>query len=248
MNQPIPFAKLDEDLGLSLEEGSNVVAALSAKGWAEYHTFGLVRLLIGGIEKVEELMEETYLEQQNRVLKKIYDMRGPRNLVAVPHLVGQLDIHAFNIYNMLTGLEEKGYIEWEGGDIVRMKQAGIEAIEEPEPKAHSINYTMNVQTNYGTIQQGRSNTIINQSLSEILPKLGGFIESIRETDFERRDKVVEELEEIKTLAEGKLSPGIWELIQAKFVSAETAMKVAGVVYKSHPYWPAISDFFNQFWK
>src|SRR5215217_7114246 len=77
-HQPIPFAALDEDLGLSEEQDSDVVAALSAKGWAEYSSFGLVRLLIGGVEKVEELMEETYLEKQKRLLLKIREVQGNR--------------------------------------------------------------------------------------------------------------------------------------------------------------------------
>jgi hypothetical protein len=247
----IPNGEICESLNLSEEDNVNIVTALAEKSWAKFHTFGHVVILVGGIEKAEQLMARTFLEKQNEVLLEIYEMRGPRNIVVVPHLIGRLDILAYEVYNILSGLEEKGWIEWGGGDMVRMKQAGIEAIEAPKDATPLISYTTNVQTNYGGIQQGHGNVQqINhrEPLSKVLPQLSSFVEAVRQQDFEDKEDVIRDLE--KALEVARANPGalpgeaVWTRVQSKLVTAKTAMELANLTYNTLPFWAMLWHYFT----
>jgi hypothetical protein len=243
---------LDEELATKLNmditEFRLHAEYLKEEGLIKYQTFSSISLTHEGRKEAERIMSEAYAEREHCVLLMIRDISRMSNLVFFQDLAQRLNMNEGELAIICSGLHNQNKINFPGGDFVEMKPAGYKALEPPEPKTSHISYTLQVQNNYGTIQQGQANTIINQSLSEVLPKLAAFIESVREADFDRRDRVVEDLEEIKSLVQGKLNPGIWELIQAKFISVEASLKIAGVVYKSHPYWPAISDFFHQVFK
>lgn len=193
-------------------------------------------------------MEQSYTEKKNRVIETIADMGRMTDVIPFDGLKQQLGMSDIELSRFCNGLNEDGLIWFGGGDVIQVKDKFYRSLEKSSPPTHSGHFTLYVTNNYGTIQQGFSNSLINQSVDDIVPKLTEFIESVKELDFDRRDRVLEDLEEIKTLAQGNLNPNIWELIQAKLLSAEAGLKIAGVVYSSHPYWPAISEFFRQAFK
>jgi hypothetical protein len=248
--KPVPSADMRLALAITEEEEINVMMILQSKGLANFLTGGHVHILPGGIDAVEAGMEKLYLEKQYVVLKKTYDVRkeSGRNVIGVHILVKEINLPEREIYDILKDLEEQGFIDWSGGDIVMMKAAGMEVIESaPKPHSPSVSYSLNVHgDNYGGVQQGSNNTqniMVNQPISEILPKLAELISAIKAQDFEDKDEVIADLENVHALASGDVNGGVWKRIQTRLTAAKTTMEITGLAYKSLPYWPLIWHYF-----
>jgi hypothetical protein len=255
-------APCDELLGqlkMEEDEANRIADYLKGEELIEGRTFTTVGLTHKGRKEAERLQSLPYEDVEGRVLWMINKLCGGSltRLVSIDEIARQLVMEPCDTYPIITDLDERKGLIQAFNEAVLLLPAGKESLQKMmNPQASSKSNSGTIIThvhgdNYGQIHSGHGGTqtlINNESVSEVLPKLSAFIESIREANFERRDRVIEDLEEIKTLVQGNLTPTIWELIQAKFLSVEASMKVAGYVYGSHPNWPAVSYIFQQLYK
>jgi hypothetical protein len=92
---------------------------------------------------------------------------------------------------------------------------------------------MNVQTNYANMPQGHSNTIIHQSLADVLPKLAEFISEVRKADFIDKEDAIRDLEKAYRVGARSIEQWCLGTYSIKIKSAETTMKLAGYAYSAY---------------
>lgn len=257
-----------EEFGFEMDILSFHLQHLKEKGLMRFDASQQEIVTQAGIRELKTMENEApeSLEQKRfRVLKTLYDMapHDKHGMVNIFGLAKALGMSVQEANRILLYWEQKGMISSPSDEAVALTASAIDELEAKinhpnKPTEHfpySITYidnSVNIEGGVaGNVVGGQGNTynaITNESLSAILPTLAEFISDVKKANFQDRDEVIRDFEKVYELAQRPVDQGIWELIQAKFISGETAMKVAGFVYKSHPYWPAISDFFHQLWK
>jgi len=195
-------------------------------------------------------MTERYAEKERRVLQKLYDERETRGEqgFSPEELAKILKLDVRDVQDVILELDKVGWTE--GTDEVSwISFAGIKEIEKLPDTPISPNIVNFNAPNTGPVQIGyhqtQQNVFQNQSIEEILPKLAELIRAIKAADFVDKDEVIADLEKIQSLAHGNISEGVWNRIQTKLTAAKTTMEVAGLVYKTYPYWPQIWAFFSR---
>src|SRR5205085_3565823 len=230
---------VSQEMELESKLNASISAAITAKG----------------IDEVERTMQSSYAEKEYRVLHQIYDMGGPNHMgwVDIQDLFRELGMDNNEVNEILIDLDERKSLIEGLDQVVKMKPAGIEEIEATmqNPSGATMNfppyivnnYTTNIGGhNYGGIQQNTTDStqtitlISNQPIGEILPKLVELIQAVRQSDFPDKEDAVADLEKAHQLAQGEQSEGKWKRIQAKLNAAKTTMELAGLAYKSLPYW------------
>ena len=218
------------------------------------------------LKKMESEVPETLEQKRFRVLKTLYDIapNDKHGMVVIFELAKQLGMNVQETNRILLYWEQKGMVSYPANEAVTLTPAAIDELEEKinhptKPTQHfpstityidnSVNIDGGVTGNVIGGQGNTYNTITNESITAILPKLAEFIAEIRTTQFPERHEVVRDLEKVYEVAQqGKISVEIWELLQAKIRSAEAVMKVAGIAYKTYTHWPVIADFFYRHWQ
>jgi hypothetical protein len=238
-------------------EGSIIGQYLRGEDLVTWSSFDWISLTPKGRRGAESIVDRRYAEKEHSILQKIYDMSGPDHArpVAVPLLVSELGLPDREVSLFLKDFAERRLVDWAGGDVVQMLAVGIKSLVSQESNLQSTNITNIHGPNYGAIQQGTSNstqsiTITNyQPIGEILPQLAELIEAVRAADFQDKDDALRDLEKAQelALANPNATPkeGVWNRILAKVTAAKTTMEIAGMAYKSLPYWPLVWEFLHQ---
>lgn len=201
-------------------------------------------------------MQNSYAEKEIRVLQKIYDLseQNTTKPVFFPELESAMGMTSSELSGFCNGLEDRGFVEWAGGDVLFITVAGIHAIDSLDKPTRTGGDTYH--TTIGTVQGGAhigpggTQNIHNyHPISEILPQLTALIEAVKAENFSDKDEVVRDLEIAHAVAVANPSAtaadGAWTRIQTKLSAAKTTMELAGFVYKTYPYWPQVWDFINR---
>ncbi len=222
-----------------------------------------------GIEELKNMQNDQSesLEQKRlRVLRKLYDM-APDNkhgMVIIYELARELDMYVGQMLKILSYWEEKGMVSFPADEAVSLTAAAIDEIEDkishPDKPTQHFPSTINFIDNSvnivggvaGNVVGGQDNTyqeITNESISAILPKLAEFISQVRSAEFADQNEVISDLEKVYEVASREqITPGTWELIQAKFLSAEAMLKLSRIAYQTYTHWTVLSYFFHQIWR
>lgn len=229
------------------------------------HEYVVTPVGVKELKRMEEEAPETLEQKRFRVLKTLYDTapNDKHGMVSVQVLAKALGMQYQEANRILLYWEEKGMVHSPSGEAVALTAAAIDELEEKinhptEPTQHfpsTINYVDNSVHVGGDVQGnivgGQNNTyesITNESISAALPKLAEFIAEVRKADFQYRDDVIRDLEQVHALARQPVTQGIWEVVTSKFKSAEAMMKLSGYVYQGWVHWPLLVAFFQQHWR
>lgn len=225
----------------------------------------LLGLFRGIMSNSIEVNPAALQSKRNLVLYKLYELAPDDKMgdVIVDELANALGMQYHEVNNILEYWQRKGMVRDGNFDAAtRLEPYAIDEIEESQKTKKStrhipyttINYIDNRVTihgdNLGQAQAGNNATqnMTNQPIGEILPKLAAFIEAVKQADFPDKDDAVRDLEKVHELAQLEQTEGTWQRIQTKLTAAKTTMEIAGFVFKTHPYWPAIADFFHNLHK
>lgn len=217
----------------------------NGKGWLKKSGM-VVRFTVEGLEEAEEMESQRFEDKERLVLRALYDNRlGHPNGSNPDELAAALNLDLSHVREIVVELERKGWAA--GGDETTwIVPAGIKELQkQPEPPAVShitINNPQNSPMNFGP-NSSQTVTYNNQNVQDILPSLSRLIQDVYGLQFETRGDVVGELQKIETLAKEEMSPGKWELIQTRLVTAKTALEIGKIAVSSLPYWPAVWNFF-----
>jgi hypothetical protein len=261
----ISFRILTEEFGFEFELLCEHIRRLTEKGMIR-QTNGYQEIVTqAGIRELKIManQESETLEQKRfRVLKTVYDLApdDKHGMVGIFDLAKALTMGVHEVTRILSYWEEKGMVAFAADEAVRLTAPAIDELEEKlnhptKPTKHfpysiqyidnSVNITGDIGGNVVGGQGNTYNEITNESLSSVLPKLAEFIEVVRRADFENRDEVIRDLETVYALAQRPIEKSVWEVIQAKFKSAEALMKLARFGYATYTHWPQIPDTFHR---
>jgi len=256
--QGVPFKQIDEDLGISDDEDTNIVMYFQEKGLAGYSTSGHVSITARGIDEVERAMQSSYAEKESRILRKIYEMGGVYHTDWVPidALVKELGMPFREVNDVLIDLEKrKGLIEGIE-EAVKMAPAGIEFIEiggRSAGVAHSVSYTTNIHgPNYGGIQQGGQDNVQNVTLTntnnpDFDRALASLVELIRSSQIPNDDKheLEEEVSKVNKLALREPAPGVLERAKSRLDMIKLAITGTDIAMKAAPHIDTIWELLKQ---
>jgi len=168
-----PFS-LGEKVGLGERELNMILVGIDQKGLLSNQSTGTYVLNYRGVELADQMENENKTVNRYKVLTEIYNLSkaNPVMPVSIYDIEKHTQIFDQEMNGILLYLEERGLIEFPGGDIVRIKGRGIDEIEStqnhPDQRTEnfppSISYTMHIHgDNYGGLQQGgEDNTQNNQ--------------------------------------------------------------------------------------
>ena len=171
--------------------------------------------------------EERFVEKERRVLQMLLDQRKDHPHGFYPQeLATALNLDVNEVQEIIVELEAKGWAD--GGDRTTwIIPPGIKELQktlEPPTPHIVINNPQNSPMSFG----GHSSQTVNynnQPMEEILPAIANLINDVRSLDFQTRDDVLAELEKVQSLAQGELNAGVWQLIQARLLTAKTGMEI-----------------------
>jgi hypothetical protein len=244
----VSTSQLESELGLSDEEGTNVLIHLQTRGLADFFTFGHANITPKGVEEVERIMEISYAEKEALVLQKIYDMGGVYHMdsVMIDALVKELGLIYREVNQILIDLEKRKELI-DGDEVsVRMKPAGIEVIESGGRRAGAtpgISYTTNIHgPNYGGIQQGthgstQNITLTNTNNTDFDRALASIVELIRASNLRADDKqeLEGEVENVNKLALREPAPGLLERAKSRLDIVKLGLQGTDLLIKAGPH-------------
>lgn len=233
-------------LGLDFEEFSKICRVLKSEGFIDWMSFDRVHLTGAGRAEGEKLMTESYFQEKRRVLKMIADISRMSQFVVFEDLAKRLGMTNNELAPLCNGLDEDGSIDFPGGDIITIKDAGYRALQPQEPQTTGqhihIHQPQNSPMSFG-LNSTQTVTYNNQPVQDILPALAELISEVKALDFTTRGDVIEELEKVQSLAKGEMNAGIWQLIQSRLLTTKTALEIATLAAPSLPYWPTVWNYF-----
>lgn len=222
----------------------------------------LLGLMRGIVEYNIEVTPAALHSRRKLVLYKLYELAPNQRLgfVEVSIIAKAMGTTFDEVIETFRYWELKHFVEMTHEvdakyELVKLTRQGIDSIEVPPDKNTSsptnVAYHNTVHVGgsiNGPFQQGTQDSVqnisvVNESIKEILPKLGEFIEAVKALDFPDKDEVVRDLQKAKELSSGENPEGRWKLIQAKLTSAKTAMELAGYAHTALPYGVAVFDYF-----
>jgi Mn-dependent DtxR family transcriptional regulator len=237
LHPEVNITQVHSELGCSREEARSVHQYLESKGLISWKCRVMhVRITPRGIDEVERIMAETYRSKERRVLQKLYDERERR--YTNPHqpeeLARELNLDLREVQDIVIELESKGLTD--GNDqSTWIIAAGLLEIESGGQRtgaaSTTINYTANIGTNYGNLDQGgRGNTqsVTLTNNPDFERTLTGLIELLRASDISQLDKddIIHDVERVKQLAQQNDTPGALERAQKKLDAVKTGIEVA----------------------
>lgn len=252
----VSTSQLESELGLSDEEGTNVLTHLQTRGLADFFTFGHANITPKGIEEVERIMEMSYAEKEALVLQKIYDLGGVYHMdfVMINDLVKEVGLIYREVNQILIDLEKRKELI-DGDEVsVRMKPAGIELIElggRRAVAAPGTTYNVNIGQNYGGVQQGGQGNVQNITLThtnnpDFDKALASIVELIRASSIpdDEKDELHGEVQSINKLALKEQNQGTLERAKLKLDYLKTTLTAADLAVKAAPYLTVLYHFFQ----
>jgi hypothetical protein len=240
--------QLDSELGISDEEGTNVLTHLQIRGMADFFTFGHANITPKGVEEVERIMEMSYAEKEALVLQKIYEMGGVYHMdsVLINDLVKELGLIYREVNQILIDLETRKELIDGDEESVRMKPAGIELIESGGRRTgatREISFTTNIHgPNYGGIQQGgqgntQNITLTNTTNPDFDRALASIVELIRASSIPADDKqeLEEEVGKVNKLALKEPAPGLLERAKSRLDMVKLGIQGTELAIKVSPH-------------
>jgi hypothetical protein len=222
----------------------------------------LLGLMRGIVENNIEVNPAALQSKRKLVLHKLYALAPEQKMgfVEVSVIAEALEMAFDEVRDVFRYWESKHFVEMTHEvdaqyELVKLTRQGIDSLELPPDKNTSpstnITYhnTVHVGGNItGPFQQGtkdsvQNTSLVNESIREMLPKLGEFIEAVKALDFPDKEDAVRDLEKVKELSSGENPESKWKLIQAKLTSAKTVMELSGYAYTALPYGVAVFDYF-----
>lgn len=234
-------------------EGSIVGQYLYRAGLVKWGSFEWICLTPDGIKEVERIVESRYAEQEDRVLRRIYDMGGVRHMdeVMIDDLVKELRMEYREVNRILIELEErKGLIDADEVS-VKMNPVGMEYIEGGGRRAASaapnITYQTNIHgSNYGGIQQGGRGNVQNIMLTnnpDFDKALASLIEMIRSSSIPDDDKqeIQDELAKVNKLALREPALGLLDRARSRLEVVKLALTGTDIAIKAAPHIKTLWD-------
>ena len=190
---------------------------LYEEGLINYFTFGHINITHKGRKEAERLMEESYSQKKRRVLEAIADMSRMSRVVLYPALAQRLDMSDRELAVLCNGLDEQGFIDFPGGDIIQMRNAGYEALE-PKPQTSPTNI-VHIHNNYAPVAQGSHFTqnvtqIVNEFESAI-HNLQKAVEDSKELSTVQKMTLRNDIDMVQQLAQIEKTPEVIETASSK---------------------------------
>lgn len=198
-------------------------------------------------------------KDRGRVLEKIYHLSDGNmiGIISVIELENDCDFSPGGMNGILRYLEEKGLIDWRGGDVVRITAQGIDAFENPEnpnqitergsQNTHNI-VNINAPFHGGLQQGGECNKqqvrlTVDPTFSKALTDLIELIRSSHFSDLEKEEMQLE-ASRIAQLAAKELTPEVKKLAKSKVSLLENALKVGDMATKVAPLFETLMSYFS----
>jgi hypothetical protein len=240
--------------GLNTQEGASSVLYLKQKNFLRTSYLN-VGITTEGIDEAERIMEENYAEKETRVLKKIYELSGQNTtkIVGFHELVPATGVTDPEVSGICKGLEERGFIEWPGGDYVNITSRGIHAIDslgQPPPKSGGDTYNLSIGASHGPIQQGPGNTqniqinvTNNPDFDQAIAGLLQIIEASRLPNDEI-EELKDEVVKLNRLALSEPKPGLLEKAKARIDLMKITFEGAKLLVHAAPYLHTAWEYFK----
>jgi hypothetical protein len=242
--------KLQADLGFSHAEFGSAGDYLVSKDLITWQcAVPNVRITPRGIDS----MQNSYAEKETRVLKVIYELSGQNTtkIVGFHETVPAVGMTDREVSGICKGLEERGFIDWPGGDYVTITRAGIQAIDslgQPPPKSGDT-YNLHIGTSHGPIQQGARNTQNIQINVTNNPDFDQAIQSLLQligsSSLPVKDEIQEQVVQVNKLALQEPSPGLFEKAKFRLSMIEVGLKGTDLLIKAGPYLAIALEYFRR---
>jgi Mn-dependent DtxR family transcriptional regulator len=251
-----PTKELCKKIGVDYDtEGSIIGQYLYRADMVQWSSFEWISLTPKGIMEAERIVELRYAEKETLVLKKIYELSGQNTtkIVGFHELVPALGMTDPEVSGICKGLEERGFIEWPGGDYVNITSRGIHAIEslgQPPPKGSGDTYQLNIGTSHGPIQQGSNNTqniqiniTNNPEFDQAMAGLLQLIEASR-LPADEIQELRDEVTKLNKLALSEPRPGLLEKAKARIDVMKVSFEGAKLLVQAAPYLHTAWEYFK----
>lgn len=254
LKQEVDAYLVQSEIGLSHEKARPVITYLTDKGLISWEcAVPNVRITTKGIDKMEAAKQESYVEKERFVLRKLYEERHTRHTkeFTPEQLAEELGFDLEEVTEIINELDSSG---WLGGtdEGVNINAAGIKEYERtPEPPGGQHIHIHQPQNSPMVFGDHSSQSVVynNEPISRIIPQLAGLIEAMRDEDFTDKDDVLRDLEIAHQVAlanpNATAKDGAWTRILTKLNAAKATMEISGLVINSYPYWTRVIDFFSR---
>lgn len=240
-----PTKELCKTIGLDYDTDCSIVGQyLYKKGFVQWSSFDWISLTTSGIEEAERIVESRYAVKAQRVLKKIYDMsKGlPGEILGFDFLVKELGMTDDEVSRICTGLEQEGYIDWPGGDVLEMTALGAQAIESSgEKRFGGDTYNTNIGTIHGAAQIGSGNVQnvqINVSNNpEFDQAIAGLLQIVQASGLtnDEVEELKDEVTKLNKLALSEPEPGSLEKAKFRIDKAKLSFEAAKLLVQAAPH-------------
>jgi len=250
LHPEVDYRKVQSELGFSDDEARGVVRYLEGKDLVSFKCrVTCIRITTRGIDEVDAAMQKSYAEKENQVLKAIYDLSGQNTtkLVGFHEIVPATGMSDREVSGICKGLEQQGFIEWEGGDVVFITHSGINAIDslgKPKPPAGDTYHT-SIGSVIGGVQVGPGNVQnIQINNPEFDRAIAAVLDLIRSSQLPNTE--IEELQgevvKLNRLALSEPKPGLLEKAKTRIDLIKLGLAGTDVLIKAGPHLEQIWDF------
>ena len=147
-----------------------------------------------------------------------------------------------------NGLDKQGFIEFQGGDLVRMKAAGYKALELSGqlPRSGGDIYHTTIHNLQGGAQIGPGN-IQNININpEFDQAIGSLLQLVQSSSLAAHDKeeLTDEVIKVAKLALRESAPGLIDRVKSRIEIVKVGLASAELLTKAGPYVDAIWHYFK----
>lgn len=238
--QEVPTEELGKKIGMFEPEIADVGLYLKEEGLIGFYSFGRINITHEGRKFVEKIMAETHSQKERRVLEAMAETgRMSNNLIVFADIAKRLGMTNGELSMFCNGLEEKGYINFPGGDLLQMKTAGYQALEPQKPPVPTN--VMNIAgNNYGAAAMGSHITqSVSNEFNEAITSLHQLVQAL---SIEDKDEALDNIDALNTLAAREPTTGRLDKIKLAFKGIETSLAGAGALEKAKPYLSSIWNY------
>ena len=242
--------ELSEQLGLDEDTFHRHALYLKEEGFIRFLTFTSISLEHRGRKLVESIMEESYSQKKRRVLETIAEMSRASDFISYPELAQRLQMADQELARYCNGLDEEGLIDFPGGDIIQIRDAGWEALEVKKETASTLPANiMYINQNYGAAAQG---TNFTQNVTQVKHEVNDSIEKLLKaaddsTELSAIQKITlkSDINMVHQLAQMEKTPEIVETASTKIDAINQVLSsTADMVSLGMVVIPIIRAFFN----
>lgn len=221
--------KLDMDHG---REFSEIGRYLKEEGLIDYNNFNFIHLTHKGLKEAERILSENYSQAERRVLEAIRDMSRMTEHVNYHDLAARLRMSDNEVATYCKSLDEKGQVEFPGGDFVRMRAAAEGGDAKGGPTIQNI---FNAPVRAGFIQGGHGHNQRNvfNNNPKIDETIKIILELIEQSDINASDKedIIKDVERIQELASKEKTEDLMHRIDRRIGMVKTGIQAAEMTEK-----------------